>query len=111
MANLERELNPSLSAAHRFGYELRRLRKARFFSQDRLAATVHVSGDLVHKVEIAERRPHIDFAERCDRALNANGALVQLWHAIEQERKCKCSCHRFTAIVQELRQPTFEHIT
>src|SRR5262249_44711904 len=32
-------------------------------------------------------RPQADFAARCDRALSAGGMLVQLWQAVEHERR------------------------
>ncbi len=82
----ERELYPDRSALHRFGYELRTRRKTRGLSQDRLGAAVHVSGDLVGRIEIGDRRPARDFAERCDRVLDAGGEMVRLWEAAEHEQ-------------------------
>jgi len=86
MSRPERELYPDRSALHRFGYELRTRRKTRGLSQDRLGAAVHVSGDLVGRIEIGDRRPARDFAERCDRILDAGGDLVRLWEAAEHEQ-------------------------
>jgi transcriptional regulator with XRE-family HTH domain len=83
----ERKLSPDRSALDRFGYELRERRKARGLSQARLGALVHVSGDLVHRIELGQRRPGRDFAERCDRALEAGGALIELWDKIEEEAR------------------------
>jgi len=81
----ERELHPNRSALDRFGYELRSWRKERGLSQARLGAAVHVSGDLIYKIELAERRAGRDLAARCDRVLEAFGALVRLWEAVEEE--------------------------
>ncbi|MBO0868125.1 MAG: helix-turn-helix domain-containing protein, partial [Micromonosporaceae bacterium] len=57
MAQAPRSLDPGRSARHQFGAELRRLRLARGLSQAGLARLVHVSPDLVAKVEKAERWP------------------------------------------------------
>jgi transcriptional regulator with XRE-family HTH domain len=75
----ERQLSPGRSALDRFGYELRRWRKECGLSQARLGALVHVSGGLVHRIEIGERRPSRDLAGHCDSVLNAGGALVHAW--------------------------------
>ncbi|WP_214415239.1 helix-turn-helix domain-containing protein [Sphaerisporangium fuscum] len=87
MARPELELHPERSARDRFGFELRSWRKARGLSQARLGAKVHVSGDLVRLIEVAERWPARDFAERCDQALDTVGALVRLWETVEAERR------------------------
>lgn len=42
-----------------------------------LGRIVHVSGDLLSKVEKAERRPRSDLVARLDRALGAEGALLR----------------------------------
>jgi transcriptional regulator with XRE-family HTH domain len=65
----------------RFGYELRKWRKARGLSQERAGALVHVSGALLQRIETGERRPVRDLAIRCDEAFNAGGALVDAWEA------------------------------
>ncbi len=69
---------------HRFGYELRKWRKARGLSQERAGALVHVSGALLQRIEIGERRPLRDLAIRCDETLNAGGALVEAWDAFSE---------------------------
>jgi tetratricopeptide (TPR) repeat protein len=81
------ELDPNKSAAHRFGYELRKRREARGLSQRKLGEQVHVSGDLVAMVEQAKRKPQADFAKRCDDVLNAGGELLRYWEAVERERR------------------------
>jgi DNA-binding XRE family transcriptional regulator len=77
----ERPLNPDGSALERFGFHLRRYRKARGLSQDRLAALVHVSGDLIQRIEVGQRRPARGLAASCDEALQAGGQLVREWEA------------------------------
>ena len=85
MSPPERLLHPERSALARFGYELRKRRKALGLSQAKFGTLVHVSGDLVQKIECGDRRPGSDFAERCDRAFGAQGALVLLWEEAEAE--------------------------
>src|SRR5690242_9742750 len=67
----ERQLFPERSILDRFGYELRKWRKSCGLSLDRLGKAVHVSGDLLAKIEVAERRPTGQLAKRCDDVLNA----------------------------------------
>lgn len=64
---------------------LRKWRKARGLSQDRLGAMVHVSGDLLHKIELAHRGASESLAEHCERVLDANGELLSAWHDMDQE--------------------------
>jgi len=85
VSRAERELDPDRSALDRFGYELRKWRKARGLSQDRLGALVHVSGDLVYRIELGDRRPSRDFAKRCDQVLKTNDTFVRLLDEIEAE--------------------------
>ncbi len=86
MSRPERQLEPHRSALDRFGFELRRLRKARGLSQGRLGLLVHVSGDLIQRIEVGARRPSRDLAEHCDAALRANGMLIASWNALQAER-------------------------
>ncbi|MGI8451812.1 MAG: helix-turn-helix domain-containing protein [Streptosporangiaceae bacterium] len=71
----------------RFGFELRRSRKSRGLSQDRLGRLIHVSGDLIQRIEVGERRPSRDLAERCDEELQADGALLDAWDALDSEAR------------------------
>jgi tetratricopeptide (TPR) repeat protein/transcriptional regulator with XRE-family HTH domain len=96
VSRAERVLDPDRSALSRFGCELRRWRKVRGLSQDRLGSLVHVSGDLVYRVELAERRPARDLAERCDQVLETGGALVQLWDAAGAEAAARSADPRVT---------------
>jgi DNA-binding XRE family transcriptional regulator len=55
MAQAPKPLDPSLSVQHRFGAELRAFRIRKAMSQADLAKLIHVSPDLVAKVEKACR--------------------------------------------------------
>lgn len=89
MAQAPRTLTPLGSALHLFGAELRHWRKQRQYSQDRLGREVHVSGDLIAKIEKAERRPPEHVASRCDAVLDTGGALRRLWPLVERERRLR----------------------
>lgn len=78
MSQHPRTLDPNASPGAFFGAELRALRERERLSQARLGRLVHASGDLIAKVEKAERRPLPDLVERLDRALDANGHLIKL---------------------------------
>lgn len=62
-----------------FASELRRLRDQAGLSQEQLAQQIAYSTGLVSMVERARRNPSLDFTERCDRALDANGVLIRIW--------------------------------
>ncbi|MEV6923940.1 helix-turn-helix transcriptional regulator [Dactylosporangium sp. NPDC051485] len=79
MAQTPSELRPFESPFHYLGAELRAWRVLRGYSLARLGSVVHVSGDLLGKIEKAQRRPTEDLVERCDQALNTSGILVQLY--------------------------------
>jgi transcriptional regulator with XRE-family HTH domain len=85
MSRPERELRPGRSVLDRFGYELRTWRKARGLSQDRLGSLVHVSGDLIYRIELGQRRPSRDLAHRCDQVLNTGEALQRRWDEMAAE--------------------------
>ncbi|MFJ9621214.1 helix-turn-helix domain-containing protein [Streptomyces sp. NPDC101181] len=81
-----RKLTPYVSAQHRFGAELRRLRKQQGMSQKQLGLLIMHSGSTVSKVEKAERWPSREFADRSDHVLGAKGALTDLWLRAQEER-------------------------
>lgn len=85
MANRMRALDPQASPAALFGAELRALRQRRGLSLAAVGRLVHVSGDLVGKIEKADRRPQPDLVTRLDRALEAGGALMRLGHDAVRE--------------------------
>jgi transcriptional regulator with XRE-family HTH domain len=77
MAQQPRSLHPYGSPEAFFGAQVRAWRVGRGLSQVRLGRLVHVSGDLVGKVEKAERRAHPELIAELDAALGAAGALVR----------------------------------
>lgn len=64
MPQAPKPLDPSLSARHRFGAELRAMRTERKMSQADLAREVHVHPDQIAKVEKATRWPTGDLRTR-----------------------------------------------
>lgn len=68
-------LDPTRSAAHWFGAELRHWRELRKLSQDELGRLVHLSGDLISKFERAERPCKLHHARALDAALSTGGVL------------------------------------
>jgi transcriptional regulator with XRE-family HTH domain len=90
----ERILHPGRSALDRFGYELRQLRKERGYSLARLAGVVYVSADLLQRIETAERRPSQELAGQLDKALQADGVLLERWRELSAE----CGAREATAM-------------
>ena len=78
MAQASAELQPFASLRHYLGAELRAWRLLRGYSLARLGGEVHVSGDLLGKIEKAQRGPADDLIARCDDVLDAGGALRRL---------------------------------
>jgi transcriptional regulator with XRE-family HTH domain len=82
VANRLRALDPQASPAALFGAELRALRQRRDLSLAAVGRLVHVSGDLIGKIEKADRRPQPDLVTRLDRALQADGAIERLGRGV-----------------------------
>jgi transcriptional regulator with XRE-family HTH domain len=80
----ESDLNPSESPTALFGFELRRHRKERGWSQLRLARAVPYSVGTISMIETAKRSPSEEFARHCDEALEAEGALMRLWPMVSR---------------------------
>ncbi|GAA2535923.1 MULTISPECIES: helix-turn-helix domain-containing protein [Pseudonocardia] len=85
MANRPRALDPQASPAALFGAELRALRQRRSLSLAAVGRLVHVSGDLIGKIEKADRRPQADLVTQLDRALEAEGAIERLGRGVVNE--------------------------
>ncbi|MGH3929775.1 MAG: helix-turn-helix domain-containing protein [Pseudonocardiaceae bacterium] len=83
MAQAPKDLTPYASLRHFFGAELRQWRLAAGLSHDRLGAQINYSGDLVGKVEKADRMPTVALAMACDEALGTGGALSRLVALVE----------------------------
>jgi tetratricopeptide (TPR) repeat protein len=80
-----RALDPGGSFAACLGAVLRRLRTLRGLTQAGLGRLVSYDGSYVGAIERAAVRPSRDLVERCDRALDACGALLALWPLADQE--------------------------
>ena len=80
-----RELDPGAGTLAFFGAELRRHRIAAGLSQDDLGRAINFSGALVGRVEMAERMPSQDFAERCDEALSTGGFFGRFRDLVKRE--------------------------
>lgn len=78
MAQQPKTLTPHASMRHFLGAELRRWREQRGLSAHQFALRVHVSPDLIQKVEKADRKAHADLIASCDLALGTGGALARL---------------------------------
>ncbi|MFI5777450.1 helix-turn-helix domain-containing protein [Nocardia sp. NPDC051570] len=78
MGQALRKLDPRASAGATFGAELRARRLARGRSLRELGRLVLVSGELLAKVEKAQRRPRPDLVRRLDVVLDARGELERL---------------------------------
>ncbi|MFE1959838.1 helix-turn-helix domain-containing protein [Streptomyces sp. NPDC059479] len=70
-----RQLEPGRSNRDWFGAELRHWRRQRGLTQDQLGALVHVSGDLIAKIEKAVRACTPGLAEALDAVLETGGVL------------------------------------
>ncbi len=82
MGQQPRQLDPHASPLAYFGAELRAWRSRRGLSQAQLGQLVHVSGDLLGKVEKAQRRPLPDLIRRLDTALATDGQLTRVAEAM-----------------------------
>lgn len=75
MPQAPKQLDPGRSGWDWFGAELRHWRLQRHLSQAGLGAKVHVSGDLIGKIEKAVRRCSPELAAALDAALDTGGVL------------------------------------
>jgi transcriptional regulator with XRE-family HTH domain len=71
------------------------LRKEHGYSLARLAGLVFVSDDLIHKVEVASRRPSRDLAGELDKVLGADGTLLEHWQEFAAENRA----HEVSALI------------
>jgi len=74
-----------------FGAELRYYRTKAGLSQKDLAALVHVSHDVISKIETGERPPAEDFPPRLDAIpeLDTRGELTRLWGHLKKGQKLR----------------------
>ena len=85
MANIK-ELDPGASPLHYFGAELRRLRERAGLTLAQLGKIVFCTGSLIGQVETAAKTPTLEFIQRADAALGAEGALLRLWPLLKRSR-------------------------
>lgn len=72
-------LTPELSAVHRFGAVLRRLRIEAGYSQPELSSKLYTSKSTLSRAETGVRLLARDLAEACDELLGATGSLLAAW--------------------------------
>ncbi|WP_194904743.1 helix-turn-helix domain-containing protein [Catenulispora rubra] len=77
MGKQPRQLSPHVSLEHFIGAELRRFRTQHGLSHKQIAARVHVSAELIGRIERAERRLSAELAVELDGVLETDGVLVQ----------------------------------
>lgn len=78
-----RVLDPGSSLLAFFGAELRRRRTAAGLSQDQLGHAITYSAALVGRVEVGERMPSLDLAQRCDDVLATGGLFAHLRESMD----------------------------
>ncbi|WP_181442575.1 helix-turn-helix domain-containing protein [Streptomyces tateyamensis] len=76
-------MKPSRSARDWLGAEIRYWRTLRRLSQDALGAMVHVSGDLIAKIEKAQRPCPPELAAALDAALDTGGVLSRFLELLD----------------------------
>jgi transcriptional regulator with XRE-family HTH domain len=80
-----RVLDPGSSLLAFFGAELRRRRTAAGLSQDQLGHAITYSAALVGRVEVGERMPSLDLAQRCDDVLATGGLFAHLRESMDSD--------------------------
>jgi transcriptional regulator with XRE-family HTH domain len=80
-----RVLDPGSSLLAFFGAELRRRRTAAGLSQDQLGHAITYSAALVGRVEVGERMPSLDLAQRCDDVLATGGLFAHLRQSMDSD--------------------------
>ncbi|MFI6266672.1 helix-turn-helix domain-containing protein [Micromonospora sp. NPDC051006] len=109
MAQTPRQLTPHRSVLHGFGAALRQWRECRGLSQRALGGLVHVSGDLIGKVEKAERWPTARLVESCEAALQADGELVRFLSDLERERRLTGISYRMADDADDRLRAVMDH--
>lgn len=85
MPQRPRDLHPERSARERLGAEIRRWRVLRRLSQDQLGARVHISGDLISKLEKGQRVCKQQYAADMDAVLETGGAISALLSPLQAD--------------------------
>jgi transcriptional regulator with XRE-family HTH domain len=87
MAQRPAQLTPLASAWHFFGAELRHWRQHRGMSLEQLGRAAHVCGDLIGKIEKAQRWPDPSLVHQLDTVLDSGGILGRLFDLAQHERR------------------------
>jgi transcriptional regulator with XRE-family HTH domain len=85
MGRRPRKLDPTASAAALFGAKVRKHREAQGWSQDQLGEKVYCTGDMISKIELAQRTPSWQIATECDRLFGTEQYFRELWHLVNKE--------------------------
>jgi len=85
MSRALRHIDPNESARHLFAWTLRQTRIQAGSSLQGFAKRLGKSDSYLSAVELAEARCTREFAQACDRLLDAGGRLVSLWVHANQE--------------------------
>jgi transcriptional regulator with XRE-family HTH domain len=81
-----KSVDADASCAARLGAELRARRAARSLTLQGLSNLAGYTPQHISQVELAQTRVSLEFVECVDRALDAGGALVHLYPAVQAER-------------------------
>src|SRR6266446_821162 len=84
-----RNFDPAASPLGVFGSMLRYYRTRAGISQEELGARIHFSGDLVGKIEVAQRSPTPEFTAACEPVpeLGTDRALAELRNVLKDYLK------------------------
>jgi transcriptional regulator with XRE-family HTH domain len=85
MGRRPRKLDPTASAAALFGAKVRKHREANGWSQEQLGEKVYCTGDMISKIELAQRTPSQQLATEFDRLFGTDEYFRELWHLVNKE--------------------------
>jgi transcriptional regulator with XRE-family HTH domain len=85
MGRRPRKLDPTASAAALFGAKVRKHREANGWTQDQLGEKMFCTGDLISKIELAQRTPSDTMAAAFDRTFRTGDYFQDLWHLVNKE--------------------------
>src|SRR4051794_1324749 len=77
-----KSVDPTVSSSARLGAEIRASRVARGLTLHALARRIGFTPQHISEVELAKTSPSESFVAACDRALSADGRLLELYPAV-----------------------------
>jgi transcriptional regulator with XRE-family HTH domain len=80
-----KSVDPNASSSHRLGAEIRACRVARNLTLETLAVQIDYTPQHISEVELAKTCPSEEFVDAVDRALDAQGRLLNLYPAVRVE--------------------------